>query len=86
MALAAEGRGEEFFDSSRSNVRFGKVDKIKGAELLEKVQVRRDSQIGGIQRSPTMPEGFEHAKKPSVAGGFGGLGARFGEFARRDRS
>ncbi|MGG6495207.1 UNVERIFIED_CONTAM: SEC15 family protein, partial [Bacteroidetes bacterium 56_B9] len=37
MMLAAEGKGEEFFDSSKSQTRFEKVDKIKGAELLEKV-------------------------------------------------
>ncbi|KAK3715366.1 Rab GTPase-binding exocyst subunit S15, partial [Vermiconidia calcicola] len=40
MGLAAEGKGEEFFDSSTSGPRFGKVDKLKGAELLEKVQTR----------------------------------------------
>lgn len=39
MALAAEGQGEVFFDSSVSGLRFGSVDKIRGAELLEKVSV-----------------------------------------------
>jgi exocyst complex component 6 len=94
MALAAEGKGEEFFDTSKSNVRFAQVDKIKGAELLEKVQTKRESEALAAQRgslaipkSPTAPDGgFEHAKKPSVAGFTSGLGARFGDFARRDRS
>ena len=87
MALAADGKGEEFFDSSKSQARFSKVDKIKGAELLEKVQTRTQAGVEQAQKSPTFPEGFEHAKKPSVAGStFGGLGARFGDFARRDRS
>lgn len=97
MALAADGKGEEFFDTSKSNVRFAKVDKIKGAELLEKVQTKRESELAlansraslamlGLPKSPTAPDGFDHAKKPSVAGSFGGLGARFGDFARRDRS
>lgn len=36
MGLAAEGKGEEFFDVSKSGRRFGRVDKMKGAELLEK--------------------------------------------------
>ena len=84
MNLYAEGKGEEFFDSSTSADRFGKVDKIKGAELMDKVQTRRESEVG---RSPlAMQDGFEHAKKPSVAGFGGALGARFDQFTRRDRS
>lgn len=88
MALAAEGKGEEFFDSSKSSARFAKVDKIKGAELLEKVQVRQamDRTSTPVPRSPTVGnlvegEGQGHAKKGSVAG-FGGFGARFDQFRR----
>ncbi|KAK3053739.1 Rab GTPase-binding exocyst subunit S15 [Extremus antarcticus] len=88
MGLAAEGQGEEFFDSSKAGVRFGGVDKIRGAVLLEKVQTRTQSTLfAPAPHSPTSADGFEgqHQKKPSVAGGFGGLGARFDQF-RRDRS
>ena len=89
MTLAAAGKGEEFFDSSRSGKRFGKVDKIKGAELLEKVQVApSEPRSSGGAKSP-VPEGLlglEHQKKPSMAGfNVGGLGDRF-KFAQRDRS
>jgi hypothetical protein len=98
MSLAAEGKGEQFFDSSVN--KFGKVDKIKGAELLEKVMV-------------ASPEGGEMAGRPSttlgrittqVQGmGMGGSGTgspvvgerkgfaddlrgRFGKFNLRDRN
>jgi hypothetical protein len=40
MAVAKQGEGraeEEFFDVEKGRKRFGKVDKMKGAELLEKV-------------------------------------------------
>ncbi|KAI5209385.1 exocyst complex subunit Sec15-like protein [Aureobasidium subglaciale] len=40
MAVAKEGEGraeEEFFDVEKGRKRFGKVDKMSGAELLEKV-------------------------------------------------
>ncbi|THZ80636.1 exocyst complex subunit Sec15-like protein [Aureobasidium pullulans] len=40
MAVAKEGEGraeEEFFDVEKGRKRFGKVDKMNGAELLEKV-------------------------------------------------
>ena len=85
MNLYAEGKGEEFFDSSKSEHRFGRVDKIKGAELMDKVQTKRDSEVS---RSPSMlqQQGFDYGKKGSVAGFGGTLGARFGEFTRRDRS
>jgi exocyst complex component 6 len=88
MGLAAEGKGEEFFDQSKSSGRFAKVDKIKGAELLEKVETRRQSTLlAPANRSPTIGDGgFEHAKKPSVSGFAGGLGARFEQFRGRDRS
>jgi hypothetical protein len=87
MGLAAEGQGEEFFDTSKAGTRFGMVDKIRGAELLEKIQVREPG-----PRSPrTSKDGEEggglgHAKKPSVAGFAGGLAGRFEQFRGRDRS
>lgn len=90
MNLAAEGKGEEFFDTSRSGKRFGKVDKIKGAELLEKVQPKAASSqqhSPNAARSPTPLDGFHamHEKKGSVAG-LSSLGDRFGRFTQRDRS
>ncbi|EGP84880.1 unnamed protein product [Zymoseptoria tritici ST99CH_1A5] len=85
MTLAADGKGEEFFDSSKSNERFSEVDKIKGAELLEKVfqqteaaPVRKDrmSLLGDIQ---------ELSKKPSMPH-FGDFRDRLGQFTKRDRN
>ena len=79
MTLAAEGKGEEFFDSSISGKRFPKVDKIKGAELLEKVTPAE------LMSTPTLSDGHEHFKKPSMAN-FGDFRDRFGKFTQRDRS
>lgn len=85
MALAVEGKGEEFFDSSRSALRFGKVDKLKGAELLEKVQTRPAS-VATAPKSPLLGvDDGQHVKKGSVAT-FGDFRERFGGFAKRDRS
>ncbi|EMC97403.1 hypothetical protein BAUCODRAFT_451514 [Baudoinia panamericana UAMH 10762] len=75
MSLAAEGKGEAFFDVSISSKRFPKVDKIKGAELLEKVET--SGGIGAASQAPSSPvvgnlgartEGHMH--KPSVIGDF----------------
>ncbi|KAK5680946.1 Rab GTPase-binding exocyst subunit S15 [Elasticomyces elasticus] len=94
ISLAAEGKGEMFFDSSIAGPRFGKVDKLKGAELLEKVEARRSLTAmgsvggalgGGSGLSPTMAGGggFEegHAKKASTT--LGDFRDRFGQFGRR---
>jgi len=92
LTLAAQGKGEEFFDSSKSAQRFGKVDKIRGAELLEKVQVRREAS----PRSPVLGNGESfatgsfaqhipgHVKQGSIGGA--SLADRLGRFAARDRS
>lgn len=86
ISLAAQGKGEEFFDSSISAKRFGKVDKLKGPELLEKVTpAARAVESRG---SPGGAGEEQGAKKGSVAGvgGFGDLRDRFGQFTRRERS
>ena len=84
MSLAADGRGEEFFDQSITSKRFPKVDKIKGAELLEKVEAKQGDSGNGLA-PPGSPKtgGFEegHAKKPSTT--LGDFRSRFGDFARR---
>lgn len=85
MALAVEGKGEEFFDSSRSAQRFGKVDKLKGAELLEKVQTRPASVTTALKTPSLGVDDGQHMKKGSVAT-FGDFRERFGGFAKRDRS
>lgn len=84
MSLAAEGKGEEFFDQSVSGKRFPKVDKIKGAELLEKVQAHEPERVRSPLPDQVVGGGEGHAKKPSVAGF--GLGDRFKGFTQRDRS
>ena len=48
MGLASEGKGEDFFDQSSSGKRFPAVDKLKGAELLEKVQTGPAGGGGGL--------------------------------------
>jgi hypothetical protein len=50
MTLLAAGNAEEFFDSSRSGARFSQVDKIKGAELLEKVLAQQDQVLPKPER------------------------------------
>lgn len=84
MVLAAEGKGEEFFDSSKSQQRFAKVDKIKGAELLEKVYTGPAEPAAG-KRHSLMPDFHELSKKPSMPH-FGDFRDRFGQFTKRDRS
>ena len=92
LTIASLGKGEEFFDSSKSRNRFGKVDKIKGAELLEKVQMKRNlDPPPRSARSPTFGsgEGFPgfagHSKQGSVGGA--SLADRLQQrFAQRDRS
>lgn len=85
MSLAAEGKGEEFFDSSKSNLRFGKVDKIKGAELLEKVLTAPPEPAPRRERMSLLPEFGELSKKPSMPH-FGDFRDRFGQFGKRDKS
>lgn len=90
MALAAEGKGEEFFDSSKSNVRFGKVDKLKGAELLEKVMQQAPEPTSARRERHSLLPDFsggsgEISKKPSMPH-FGDFRDRLGQFAKRDRS
>ncbi|EME82314.1 uncharacterized protein MYCFIDRAFT_215645 [Pseudocercospora fijiensis CIRAD86] len=84
MVLAADGKGEEFFDSSKSQQRFAKVDKIKGAELLEKVFTGPAEPAPG-KRHSLMPDFQELSKKPSMPH-FGDFRDRFGQFTKRDRS
>ncbi|KAI7472072.1 exocyst complex subunit Sec15-like protein [Hortaea werneckii] len=93
MSLAAEGQGEVFFDSSKSHERFGKVDKLKGAELLEKVEIKgAPPQQSGPPRSPLTAQGpfSEHAdqegKKRGMQQTLGDFRDRFGGFGRRERS
>ncbi|KAH9842230.1 Exocyst complex component sec15 [Teratosphaeria destructans] len=81
MASSVQGKGEDFFDSSKSAQRFGKVDKLKGAELLEKVEVKSAGQAS--QRSPVLAQQEESHRKATVADRFGGLSDRFGGFSRR---
>ncbi|KAF2484656.1 exocyst complex subunit Sec15-like-domain-containing protein [Neohortaea acidophila] len=90
MRLAAAGNGEDFFDTSKSAQRFGKVDKIKGAELLEKVEVKKSSDM---PRSPTFAAGegggssgfaFNNLARHAAQGS--SLADRLGRFAQRDRS
>jgi hypothetical protein len=100
MSLAAEGNGEQFFDSSVSGLKFGKVDKIKGAELLEKVMVapteaeeaagRQSSALGRLSTQVQgmgmgMGMGGSGSASP-VVGESKGFAARFGKFTSRDRN
>ncbi|PIA92050.1 Exocyst complex component sec15 [Cercospora beticola] len=83
MMLAAEGKGEEFFDSSKSQTRFEKVDKIKGAELLEKVYTDTTG-APREKRMSLMPDFQELRGKPSMP--HFGIRDRFDQFTKRDRS
>jgi len=91
MGLAAEGKGEDFFDSSKSARLFGKVDKLKGAELLEKVEARDPNanvNADGTPSSPAVAVDAHHhaldqqARKPGMAT-FGDFRDRFGGFTKR---
>lgn len=93
MSLAAEGKGEQFFDSSVN--KFGKVDKIKGAELLEKVMVAdgdiagRPSTTLGRLATQGMGMGGSGTGSPVVGerkGFADDLRGRFGKFNLRDRN
>ncbi|KAK4548449.1 hypothetical protein LTR36_009359 [Oleoguttula mirabilis] len=94
MHLAVEGKGEVFFDSSTSGARFGKVDKLKGAELLEKVEMKGAEQQGAAPRSPLAGSGGfaaaaaddQLAKRAGMQATLGDFRERFGGFARRDRT
>ncbi|KAF2206836.1 hypothetical protein CERZMDRAFT_103003 [Cercospora zeae-maydis SCOH1-5] len=83
MMLAAEGKGEEFFDSSKSQTRFEKVDKIKGAELLEKVYTDTTG-APREKRMSLMPDFQDLRGKPSMP--HFGIRDRFDQFTKRDRS
>lgn len=86
MKLAASGQGDDFFDSSVSNKAFGKVDKLKGAELLEKIVPSNDPSAmsqamnagAGRPASPAQGE----LKKGTVAAGFGDFRDRLGKLAQ----
>jgi hypothetical protein len=56
---------DEFFDIAQRNRKYGKVDQLKGAILIEKVQ--EGAQVAA--QSPTKPAATER---------FGTLGSRFG--------
>ena len=85
MSLAAEGKGEMFFDSSLSAKRFGRVDKLRGVELLEKVETRRE-QTPVSANSPAVAN-EERRGGGGAATTFGDFRDRFGGFAgRRDKS
>lgn len=91
MALAAEGKGEEFFDSSQSNERFGEVDKLQGAELIDRVVQNSEALAPPPPAPPARRENrmsflpdMDLSKKPSMH--FEGFRDRFGGFAKRDRS
>ncbi|KAF2719620.1 exocyst complex subunit Sec15-like protein [Polychaeton citri CBS 116435] len=80
MLLVVEGKGDDFFDSSISASRFGKVDKLKGAELLEKVTQGLRA-TDAPPRSPTAPQGaLETGGKEKKA--FADLRGRLGAFGR----
>lgn len=85
MELAASGKGEEFFDSSKSNERFGEVDKLKGAELIDRVfqQAEQPPQHPRRERMSFLPD-MDLSKKPSMH--FGDFRDRLGQFTKRDRS
>jgi len=85
MQLATEGKGEEFFDSSKSALRFGKVDKLKGAELLEKLTQTAPTPSRRAERLSIMPDLQDLNKKPSMPN-FGDFRDRLGQFTRRDRT
>lgn len=58
MAVAAQGEGraeEEFFDVEKGRKRFGKVDKMNGAELLEKVSQGVEAQKAAAQALTASP-------------------------------
>ena len=63
--MGAEDGGMEFYDISQRNKKYGKVDQLKGAILLEKVA--EGTQV--VQQSPKVPSAGER---------FGTLGSRFG--------
>lgn len=92
MTLAAQGQGEQFFDSSISGTKFPLVDKLKGAELLEKVMVQGEGKPALQLNTLSDPRGSggDGSASPSLGerkGGFGSdLRDRFGGFGRRDRS
>lgn len=65
VALMGTDNSDEFFDVAQRNRKYGKVDSMKGAILLEKVQ--EGAQFAA--QSPT---------KPAASERFGTLGSRFG--------
>lgn len=65
VALMGTDNSDEFFDVAQRNRKYGKVDSMKGAILLEKVQ--EGAQVAA--QSPTKPAERER---------FGTLGSRFG--------
>jgi hypothetical protein len=65
VALMGTENSDEFYDVAQRNRKYGKVDNMKGAILLEKVT--EGAQVAA--QSPT---------KPATNERFGTLGSRFG--------
>lgn len=66
MLMGSENAEEEFFDVAQRNRKFGKVDNMNGAVLLEKVQ----QGVNGVEvASPA---------RIAAADRFAGIGSRFG--------
>ncbi|KAF1985919.1 exocyst complex subunit Sec15-like protein [Aulographum hederae CBS 113979] len=65
VALMGAENGDEFFDVASRNRKYGRVDNLNGATLLEKVGEGRDIGGGGVQ-SPVKTDRFA-----SIRAGFG---------------
>lgn len=85
MATAAESGGkaeEEFFDVERGRRRFGKVDKMNGAELIEKVSQGREA--ADKERQAQAQAQISSPVERTGKMGFSNLANRFG--VNKDRS
>lgn len=74
VALMASENPDEFFDVSTRNKKFGKVDNMNGAVLLEKVQL--GAAAAASATSPT--GGSASAAAKSAADKFATISSRFG--------
>lgn len=75
--MASEDGGIEFFDVSLRNRKFGKVDNMNGAVLLEKVQQGAAAAAGAGAATTPGGAGASAAAK-SAADKFANLSSRFG--------
>ncbi|QIW98665.1 hypothetical protein AMS68_004183 [Peltaster fructicola] len=86
MRLAAEGKGEQFFDVS--NQQFAQVDKIQGAILLEKITAPSEggamAQAMNTAVRPASPTAGE-PRKGTVVTGLGDIRDRLGKLAQGHR-